>query len=120
MLAAYRVDVLDPTVTLRRIWVLARRLPAGSWPDQHSALSWSVEAHLLAGVLDALAALTFVTIKAYGGKPPKPKPFPRPRGRRDHESRFTNRETPVRPRIPWTALAGELSKQPGVEVRHHG
>ena len=82
MLAVYGVDVLDPSVTLRRIWVLGRRLPAGSWPEEHSPMSWSVEAHLLASVLDALAALTFITIKAAGGKPTKPTAFPRPKPKR--------------------------------------
>jgi hypothetical protein len=118
MLAVYGVDVLDPRVTLRRLSSLVHRLPAGSWPDEKAAMSWSVEAHLLAGVMDSLAALTFVTVKAYGGKPPKPKPFPRPRGA-THDSRFTNREPP-KPRIPWSALVAELRKQPGVEVVTHG
>lgn len=78
MLAVFGVDVLDPRTSLRRIHVLMRRLPAGALPRVEAAAAWSVEAHLLAGVLDSLAALTYVTVKAHGGKPTRPKPVPRP------------------------------------------
>lgn len=109
MLATYGIDVLDPSVTLRRIWSLGRRLPAGSWPNEHSPMSWSIEAHLLASVVDALGALTFVTIKANGGKPPQPKALPRPKAVR----------TPSRPDAPrksWSQLLAGMAKEPGVVV----
>jgi len=79
LLATYGVDVLDPAVTLRRIWLLLRRLPPGAWPDADEATSWSVEAYLLANVLDAVADLTWVTVAANSKhKPQRPKPIPRP------------------------------------------
>lgn len=83
MLAAYGIDILEPRVTLRRIWTLARRLPPGAWPDHRDPMHWTIEAHLLASVLDALAGLTYVTVKAAGGKPSRPKPWPRPKRRRE-------------------------------------
>ena len=76
MLAHYRVDVLDRRTSLRRLYVLLRRLPPGAWPDQDSPLSWSVESHLIASVFDALAMLTYVTIRAAGGKAREPQPIP--------------------------------------------
>jgi hypothetical protein len=79
MLAAFGVDVLDPGTSLRRVHVLLDRLPAGSWPDQESGLSWSTEAHLLAAVVDSLGALVYITLKAHGAKHVRqPKPLPRP------------------------------------------
>ena len=50
MQAAYGVD--PASLTLRRFWVLLRRLPPGRWPVQDHPASWSVEAHLLASVVD--------------------------------------------------------------------
>lgn len=81
MLAVYRVDVLDPAVTPRRLKVLLERLPEGSWPDPASPASWSVEAHLLATLIDALQWNTYATIAPYSkSKPAKPKPIRRPHG----------------------------------------
>jgi hypothetical protein len=76
MLAAYGVDVLDPRTTARRIRVLADRMPphARMGGDQ-----WSTESYLLAALVDHVANLTFITLKANGAKSAtKPKPVPRP------------------------------------------
>ncbi len=80
-LSAFGVDVLDPGVTPRRIAVLMRHLPAGSLlrPDEDE--SWSVEAHLLAGLIDSVNQLTWLTSAVNSGKgrrPKRPKPIPRP------------------------------------------
>jgi len=80
MLAAYGVDVLDPKVSLRRIHVLLQRLPPHA---RRGGEHWSVESELLAGVIDHLAMLTWVTLRANGSKnATKPKPVPRPGDRR--------------------------------------
>jgi hypothetical protein len=119
MLAHYGVDVLDPDVSLRRVWVLARRLPAGAWPDPGSAMNWSTETHLLAHVLDALAALTYITIKAAGGKPAKPKPFPRPAAPRRPPARPGAGQRAQPGTGGWAQLAQALVGQQGVVI-HRG
>jgi hypothetical protein len=118
MLAHYGVDVLDRRTSLRRVSVLLRRLPPGAWPVETSPASWSIESHLLASVLDSLAWLTYITVKAAGGKAREPKPVPRP-------------NAPARPRgsvegggsgdadpIGWAGLARSLSENPAVVTRH--
>jgi hypothetical protein len=76
MAAAYGgLDVRDPAVSLRRVWVLLERLPP---PGRQAGAPWSVEAELLALLADRVAELTYVTVKAAGGKAAKPKPLPRP------------------------------------------
>jgi hypothetical protein len=77
MMAVYGVDSLDPSVSLRRIHVLARRLPAGALTRIEEA-SWSNEAHLLARLNDAVDALTWVVMRVAGSKAQQPKPLPRP------------------------------------------
>jgi hypothetical protein len=106
MLATFGVDVLDPRVTLRRVWSLAQRLPPGSWPDQSKPMAWSVEAQLLGGLIDAVTWLTFVTVKAAGGQASKPKPFRRPWDVAPPSSR----------RTPWGELAAAVAGQGGVVV----
>ena len=111
MLATYGIDVLDPGVSLRRVKVLAERLPAGAWPDPHHEASWTHEAYLLAQLIDEVAALHYTTVRAHGGKPPRPKPFPRP----------SSKPRPAAPkRSTWAELADTLlaTKGPGVVV--HG
>lgn len=114
MLAHYGVDVLDRRVSLRRIHVLLQRLPAGAWPDPDSPLSWSIESHLLAALVDSVGALIYVTLKAAGSKSAKqPRPVPRPK-------------VPPRPPVavprtsggpsPWVTLARTLAGQKGSEV----
>lgn len=109
MLATYGIDVLDPATSLRRVKVLAERLPPGRYPDPSHAMSWSYEAYLLAQLIDEVAALHYTTVRAAGGKPPRPKPFPRPAP--------TRRAAPQK--SSWAALADTLSasKTHGVVVQ---
>jgi hypothetical protein len=54
-------------------------LPAGFWPETEHAGSWTVEAYLLANVIDAIRELTYVTAKVNGAKQArKPEPVWRP------------------------------------------
>jgi hypothetical protein len=70
------VDVLDPRVTLRRVWVLLHRLPPSV---RRPGEAWSTEAELLATVIDHLAYLTWVTLKAAGAQSAqRPRPMQRP------------------------------------------
>lgn len=119
MLATYGLDVLDPAVTPRRIWSLARRLPPGSWPDDTVGASWSTEAHLLAEVIDQVAALIWVTVRAYGGRAARPKPFRRPGGRHSPTERPPAAAAQVEQRVSWAGLAAELAGKPNVQVTVH-
>lgn len=79
MLAAYGVDVLDPKVSTRRVHVLLERLPPHV---RRAGEDWSTEAELLAGLIDHVAQLTYVTLQANGAKgATRPQPVPRPRRR---------------------------------------
>jgi hypothetical protein len=122
MLAAYGVDVLDPSVSLRRISVLLDRLPPAA---RQSGEVWSLEAELLALVCDHLANLTYVTLRAAGAKnPPRPKPLPRPRPRAAEPSGAvlgpsTGQPGPAAPGPDgWLAAAHQLALMPGVQVDH--
>jgi hypothetical protein len=76
MLAAYGVDVLDPAVSLRRVHVLLERLPPHA---RRLGEQWSTESELLAGLVDRVAYLTYVTLRANGAKDAKvPEPIARP------------------------------------------
>lgn len=79
MLATYGVDVLDPAVSLRRVWVLAEQLPPHA---RNGGLDWSTESELLAGLIDHVAYLTWVTMRVNGSKAARPKPVKRPADRR--------------------------------------
>jgi len=79
MLAAYGVDVLDPGVSLRRVWVLLHRLPP--WARRPGE-DWSTEAELLALLSDQIADLTWLVSQLGGGKSARPRPLPRPAPRR--------------------------------------
>jgi hypothetical protein len=75
-MGAYGVDVLDMAVSPRRIAVLLERLPPAG---RRQGQQWSTEAELLALLIDHVAALTYVTLKAHGAKNlAKPRPLPRP------------------------------------------
>ena len=75
-MAAYGVDTLDPAVTPRRVAVLVRRLPP--WA-RNPGDQWGTEAHLLANLIDQVAALTYITLKAAGAKNvARPRPVRRP------------------------------------------
>jgi len=80
VLAHYGREPLDGS--LRRLYVMVSHLPPGALPASETAVSWSVEAHLLAGVLDAVRYDTWaaVAMNTPKGKPrPKqPDPVPRP------------------------------------------
>jgi hypothetical protein len=92
MLATYGVDVLDPAVSCRRVHVLLRRLPpAAREQDQ----VWSSEASLLAVIADELAQLTYVTLRANGGRPSKPKPIKRPGFAHPEDHRPARRALPA-------------------------
>jgi hypothetical protein len=75
---------LDPArLTLRRLWVLLHRIPAGTWPEADHPASWSVESYLLANVVDAANQVAWITAAANSKrKPPRPKAVPRPGERR--------------------------------------
>jgi hypothetical protein len=76
MLEVYGVDVLDPSVSTRRVAVLLERLPPYA---RRPGEQWSTEAELLAVLADELAGLTWVTLRAAGAKgAPRPRPLPRP------------------------------------------
>lgn len=77
MMAVYGIDVLDASVSLRRIHVLSRRMPPGALPRVEEG-SWSNEAHLLARLNDAVDILTWVLMRVAGSKAKQPKPLPRP------------------------------------------
>jgi hypothetical protein len=101
MMAVYGIDVLDASVSLRRIHVLSRRLPPGAFPRVDEG-SWSNEAHLLARLNDAVDLLTWVVMRISGSKAQQPEPLPRP-GRERSESRTKQ--------MKWGALGDFLNTQ---------
>lgn len=123
MLAAYGVDVLDPAVSLRRVWVLLERLPP---QYRRGGEQWSTEAELLAVLVDHVANLTWVTLKANGAKnAPRPKPVPRPKPLRASARQGRDRSRPPtrKPGDPapvkhstWMDAAAQLSAIPGVVI----
>lgn len=101
MLGTFGVDTLSvPGPTPRRMIELLRRIPPGSlFPDHDHPATWSAEAHLLAGLIDHVAQLTWVTAAVNSKRPPpRPRAVPRPGGRRP---------TRMRARDLVTALTGE-------------
>ena len=126
MLAAYHVDVLDPDVSLRRVHVLLERLPPHA---RYSGQQWSVEAELLAGLIDHLAQLTWVTLRANGAKNARrPQPVPRP-GDRKRRPVGTRQNVPgaAAPQAntagkasDWFTAARQLAAVPGVVVTDDG
>jgi len=116
MLCAYGVDVLDPAVSLRRVWVLANRLPP--WA-RAGGEEWSAETHLLALLADHLANLTYVTLRAAGVKDARrPQAIPRPRS-----GAVRAAQQLPQPRSDgggWAAVAGELAGMDGVRVIRSG
>jgi hypothetical protein len=102
MMAVYGIDVLDPSVSLRRIHVLSQRLPPGALPRVDEG-SWTNEAHLLARLNDAIDLLTWVVMRVAGSKAKQPKPLPRPGSRGKPESRGQQ--------MRWGELGGFLKAQ---------
>jgi hypothetical protein len=74
-MAAYGIDVLDPAVSPRRVWVLVNRLPP--WARTPGE-DWSTEASLLAVLSDQIADLTWLVAQLGGSKSARPTPLPRP------------------------------------------
>jgi hypothetical protein len=121
-MGAYGIDVLDPAVTPRRVAVLLRGLPPAA---RVGGEEWSVEAELLALLVDHVAGLTYVTLKAHGAKnATKPRPLPRPRSPRHAMSTDVNVRQPApREAAPGAAKAGSwadaarmLAGLPGMAV----
>lgn len=77
LLRVYGVD--SHRATLRRVGVLLRRLPPGTWQKDEGPGSWSREAWMLADVIDAMNTTAWL-IAAVNSKrqPERPKPYPRP------------------------------------------
>jgi hypothetical protein len=124
-MAAYGVDVLDPATTPRRLAVLAEHLPPWArLPGEQ----WSVEAELLAVLVDSVAQLTYVTLRASGAKSVrKPKPLPRParRAARAPTASSGPRAAASGPDAPektasWLDAAAQLAAIPGVTVQAEG
>jgi hypothetical protein len=123
MLAAYGVDVLDPGVSVRRVHVLLERLPPHA---RRGGEQWSTEAELLATVIDHVAMLTYVMLRANGANAAKPKPIERPKLRKRPK-----RATAPRPRravgrsedqgdeptASWADAIEAIAGSPGVRVR---
>lgn len=125
MLAAYGIDVLSPAVSTRRVHVLLERLPPHA---RRGGERWSVEAELLASLIDNVAMLTWVTMRANGAKNvAKPKPVTRPQraalgGGRPAPGGPPARSTqdgPVKA-ATWMEAAMALVQVPGVRVVNDG
>lgn len=131
MLSAYgrAGDPLDPAVSTRRFGVLLERLPPHA---RRPGEQWSTESDLLALLIDHLANLTYVTLKANGAKSAKrPKPLPRPgddkgkkRGRNrgsdreDQRRRDQRRDTGRQRQMSgWAAAADQLTSIPGIRLQ---
>jgi len=121
---AYGVDVLDPDVSLRRVHVLLQRLPPHA---RRAGEQWSIESELLAGLIDHVAQLTWVTLRANGAKSAKrPQPVPRPsdRDRRRRRPPVTAQadslaSAPAKT-SSWFAAAKQLAVIPGVVMTEDG
>lgn len=119
-MAAYGVDTLDPAVTPRRVAVLVDRLPAyARGPGEE----WSTEAHLLALLVDHVANLTWITLRAYGAKgAARPRPVPRPGGRTRRQGAASGTKGGTDPQPAdarhgsWTEAIQAIAGMPGVRV----
>jgi hypothetical protein len=119
MLAAYGVDVLDPRTSARRVHVLLERLPPSyRLPGEQ----WSVEAELLAGLIDHVANLCYITARAAGARSAtRPQPVKRPPRR--HRPAQQQQRAQVVAGAPngkarnWAEAAGMIATVPGVVVR---
>jgi hypothetical protein len=115
MFAAYGIDVLDPAVSLRRVWVLAERLPPSA---RAPGEEWSQEAHLLALVCDHIAQLTYATMRIAGSQnASQPQPIPRPRARHRPQRQQPAAAQGGTQMGTWMEAASSLSGIPGVVVK---
>jgi hypothetical protein len=118
-MAGFGVDVLDPRVSTRRVAVLLDRLPPTA---RRGGQQWSTEAELLAVLVDHLAALTWVTMRAHGAKNvPRPRPIPRPQQPGGAAPAPAQRDpAPAKPgearTSSWAEAAAMLGGMPGVKV----
>jgi hypothetical protein len=119
MLSVYGVDVLDPAVSTRRVAVLLDRLPPYALRPGEP---WSTEADLLALLIDQVAALTWITMKAHGAKnAPRPRPVPRPRGAQYARNAEVAPEAGEAGKAgSWADAAAMLGAMPGVQVISDG
>lgn len=115
-MAAYGVDVLDPRVTPRRVQTLFDNLPPAY---RRPGEEWSIEAELLALLVDRVAELTYVTVRANGGKAKRPKPIATPKSRRPAAAGDSNAgrrgDEPVKHRT-WGDAIAAIAGMPGVAV----
>lgn len=118
-MAGYGVDVLDPAVTPRRVAVLVERLPPfARGPGEE----WSTEADLLALLIDHVANLTWITLRAHGSKAARPRPVPRPRHRTIQAGTASGSRGAVAAEPgqvkhgSWAEAIGAMAGIPGVEV----
>jgi hypothetical protein len=118
-MAGFGVDTLDPAVSTRRVAVLIDRLPPSA---RRGGQQWSTEAELLAVLVDHVAALTWVTMRAHGAKNvPRPRPIPRPP--QPGGAAPPRPQSPPAPSQPgaakassWAEAAAMLGGMPGVKV----
>jgi hypothetical protein len=119
MLQVYGVDTLDPHVSTRRVGVLIDRLPpyARTFGEQ-----WSTEAELLAVLIDHVANLTWITMRAHGAKrATRPRPIPRP-GLRNQPTQplVAEAQEGSKKTGSWMDAAKQLAGVTGVKVRDLG
>jgi hypothetical protein len=113
-MGAFGVDTLDPAVSTRRVWVLLQRLPPG-W--LRNGEPWSTEAELLALLIDHVAALTWVTMRAHGAKrAQRPRPIPRP-GSRHRPAPEARAEAGEVKHASWADAAAALAGMTGMRSR---
>lgn len=121
-MTAYGIDSLDPAVSPRRISVLLERLPP--WA-RRGGEQWTVESELLAILVDHVANLTWITLRAHGAKnAPRPQPLPRPAAGSQPAAPGGSRngtpdEAPAKTGS-WMDAALALAGMPGVKVRSDG
>jgi len=116
-MCAYGVDVLDASVSTRRVHVLLENLPPWArLPGEQ----WSTEAELLAQLVDEVAALRFVTLRAAGAKNvTKPRPVRRPPRRQLAPAAAgpsPHLESAPGKASGWAEAAAMLAGMPGVQV----
>lgn len=74
--SAYHCAVAEDEDLARQILESGEEPPAK--PRSPRLTEWGPDVQVMAEVRDLLASLLAVTVKAHGGKPPKPTPYPRP------------------------------------------
>ena len=116
---AFGVDVLDPQVSTRRVSDLLRRLPPSALKGGEL---WSTEADLLAVLVDQVAILTWVTLRANGAKrAPRPRPLPRPGSRWAQQAPGPAQDEATGRRAgTWAEAAQALAGMPGMAVDDSG